>query len=57
MQFWLWIGETLFLVLPEYSAQYAVLLTAAANILGGPWSSSSDAKKLDFLLYGVESVN
>lgn len=42
---------------PEYAAQRAVLLIAVANILGEPWSSSSDAKKLDFSLYDIESVN
>ena len=41
---------------PRYAAQCDVL-TSAANILGETWSSSSDAKKLNFLLYGVESVN
>ena len=34
-----------------------VLLTFAANLRGETWSSSSDARKLNFLLYGVESVN
>ena len=42
---------------PRYAAQRNLLLTSAANILGDTCSSSSDAKKLDFLLYGVESVN
>ena len=41
---------------PRYAAQRDVL-TSAANILGKTWSSSSDPKKLNFLLYGVESVN
>ena len=40
-----------------YAAQCNVLLTSDANILGDTWSSSSDAKKLIFLFYGVESVN
>ena len=31
-----------------------LLLTSAADILGETWSSSSDAKKLNFLLYGVK---
>ena len=47
-----------FLFCPRYAAQRnRLLLTSAANILGETWSSSSDAKKLNFLLYGVKSVN
>ena len=42
-----------FLHCPRYAAQRHVLLTSAANILGETWSSSSDARKLNFLLYGV----
>ena len=42
---------------PRYAAQRNLLLTSAANILGDTCSSSSDAKKLNFLLYGVKSVN
>ena len=34
-----------------------VLFTSAATILGETWSSSSDARKINFLLYGVKSVN
>ena len=34
-----------------------VLLTSATNILVETWSLSTDAMKLNFLLYGVESVN
>ena len=41
----------------RYAAQRHVLLTSAANILGETCSSSSDARKLNFLLYGVWSVN
>ena len=32
-------------------------MCSPANILGETWSSSSDAKKLNFLLYGVKSAN
>ena len=46
-----------FLFCPRYAAQRNLLLTSAANILGKTWSSSSDAKKLNFLLYGVKSAN
>ena len=45
-----------FLFCPRYAAQRN-LLTSAANILGETWSSSSDAKNLNFLLYGVKSAN
>ena len=41
----------------RYAAQRHVLLTSATNILGETCSSSSDARKLNFLLYGVWSVN
>ena len=41
----------------RYAAQRDVLITSATNILGETWSSSSDAKNVNFLLYGVESVN
>ena len=37
-----------FLFCPRYAAQRNLLLTSAANILGETWSSSSDAKKLNF---------
>ena len=57
VKFWLWIGETFSLYCPRYAAQCNVLLTSDANILGDTWSSSSDARKLIFLFYGVESVN
>ena len=46
-----------FLYCPRYAAQLNVLLTSAAKILGETWSSSRVARKLNFLLYGVESVN
>ena len=46
-----------FLFCPRYAAQRNLLFTSAANILGETWSSSSDAKKLNFLFYGVKSVN
>ena len=46
-----------FLFCPRYAAQRNLLLTSAANILGETWSSSSVAKKLNFLLYGVKSAN
>ena len=46
-----------FLFCPRYAAQRNLLLTSAANILGETWSFSSDAKKLNFLLYGVKSAN
>ena len=35
----------------------SVLLISAANILGETWSLSSDARKLNSLLYDVWSVN
>ena len=46
-----------FLFCPRYAAQRNLLLASGANILGETWSSSSDAKKLNFLFYGVKSVN
>ena len=46
-----------FLYCPRYAAQLNVLLTSAAKILGETWKSSRVARKLNFLLYGVESVN
>ena len=46
-----------FLFCPRYAAQRNVLFTSAATILGETWSSSSDAGKINFLLYGVKSVN
>ena len=46
-----------FLYFPKYAAQREVLLTSTANILGETWSSGGDAGKLNFLLYGDESVN
>ena len=46
-----------FLFCPRYAAQRNVLFTSAAAILGKTWSSSSDARKINFLLYGVKSVN
>ena len=49
--------ETLFLVLPRYAPQRNFLLTSAAKIIFETLSSSSDARKLKFLWYGVESVN
>ena len=39
------------------ATQRNVLLTSAFTILGKTWSSSSDARKNFFLLYGVKSVN
>ena len=46
-----------FLFCPRYAAQRNVLFTSAATILGETWSSSGDARKINFLLYGVKSVN
>ena len=46
-----------FLFCPRYAAQRNVLFTSAATFLGETWSSSSDARKINFLLYGVKSVN
>ena len=46
-----------FLFCPRYAAQRNVLFTSAAAILSETWSSSSDARKINFLLYGVKSVN
>ena len=45
-----------FLFCPRYAAQRN-LLTSAARILGETWSSSSDARKINFFLFGVKSVN
>ena len=42
---------------PRYAAQCNLLLTSAARILGEMWSSSSDARKINFFLFGVKSVN
>ena len=42
---------------PRYATQRNVLLASAASILGETWSSSSDARKLNFLLYGVKFLN
>ena len=47
----------MFLFCPRYAAQRNVLLTSAASILGDTWSSSSDSRKIIFLLYGVKAVN
>ena len=41
---------------PRYTAQRNLLLTSAADIVGETWSSSSDAKKLNFLLHGAKSA-
>ena len=46
-----------FLFCPRYAAQRNLLLTSAARILGETWSSSSDARKINFFLFGVKSVN
>ena len=46
-----------FLFCPRYGAQCNLLLTSAARILGETWSSSSDARKINFFLFGVKSVN
>ena len=46
-----------FLFCPRYAAQRNVLFASAATILGETWSSSSDARKIHILLYGVKSVN
>ena len=42
-----------FLFCPRYAAQRNLLLTSAARILGETWSSSSDARKINFFLFGV----
>ena len=42
---------------PRYAPQSNFLLTSAAKIIFETLSSSSDARKLKFLWYGVESVN
>ena len=41
----------------RYAAQRDVLITSGANVLDETWSSSSKARNVNFLLYGVESVN
>ena len=46
-----------FLFRPRYAAQRNLLLTSAARILGETWSSSSDARKINFFLFGLKSVN
>ena len=47
-----------FLSCPKYAAQRKyVLLTSAVSILGETWSLSSDGRKINFLLYGIKSVN
>ena len=46
-----------FLFCPRYAGQRNVLLTSAASILGETRSSSSDSRKIIFLLYSVKSVN
>ena len=46
-----------FLFCPRYATQRNLLLTSAARILGEMWSSSSDARKINFFLFGVKSVN
>ena len=46
-----------FLFCPRYAAQHNLLLTSAARILGKMWSSSSDARKINFFLFGVKCVN
>ena len=48
-----------FLVCPGYAAHRNVLFTSAATctILGEMWSSNFDARKIDFLVYGVKSVD
>ena len=46
-----------FLFYPRYAAQRNLLLTSAARILGETWSSSSDARKINFFLLGVKSIN
>ena len=49
------VGKTKCIV--GYMKVADLLLSSAANSLGETWSSSSDAKKLNFLLYGVKSAN
>ena len=44
-------------ICPRYTAQRNLLLTSTARILGETWSSSSDARKINFFLFGVKSVN
>ena len=46
-----------FLFCPRYAAQRNLLLTSAARILSETWSSSSDARKINFFLFGAKSVN
>ena len=41
----------------RYAAQRDVLITSGANVLDETWSSISKARNINFLLYGVESVN
>ena len=46
-----------FLFCPRCAAQRNLLLTSAARILGEMWSLSCDARKINFLLFGVKTVN
>ena len=46
-----------FLFCPRYAAQRNLLLTSASRIFGETWPSSSDARKINFFLFGVKSVN
>ena len=46
-----------FLFCPRYAAQRNLLRISAARILDKTWSSSSDARKINFFLFGVKSVN
>ena len=47
----------LLFTLPSYAAQRNVFLTSTASILGEMWPLNSDAWKINFLLYGIKSVN
>ena len=51
------VKQLFFLFCSRYATQRYVLLTSAARILGETWSSNSDARKLFFLLLGVQPVN
>ena len=51
------LAKHFFLFCPRYTAQRNLLFTSAARILGETWSSSSDARKINFFLFGVKSVN
>ena len=49
--------NTSFCFVPGMPLNAISSLPSAATILGETWSSSSDARKINFFLFGVKSVN